>query len=280
MNDNLNSPVVWNKESDLSYMGLLKSGITNLWTSSKHVDGKIEGALSFDGSSNYIEIPSNTYFDFSDGFTDLPFSVSFWIKPTNLANVATLIEQVNTWSIRISNGVISFWIFDPINLTFAYATSSYLIIPATQWYNLTINYDGTDINGVNFYVNGAISGKAVFTSPTYQTMNILSEKMYIGGDPTYWPTIPNSFNGCIDNIVVVNRELSDIEIEGLYNRRNGTEDCQGTYKYTSSSSSSEQYSSSSSSSSSSSIDSSSSSNSSSSSSSSFDSSSSSSSSSL
>jgi len=60
--------------SDLS--GNMNDGTLFNMTDTNRVEGKLFGALQFDGASNYVKVPYDESLEFGDG----PFSVSMWVK--------------------------------------------------------------------------------------------------------------------------------------------------------------------------------------------------------
>jgi len=242
MNDNRNSPVVWDNEGNLDHMGLLKNNGSNIWTSTKYAAGITNGGLSVDGITNYIEIAENTNFSFSDGLIDNPFSVSLWVYPTNSVslNSSYLIDKNNTWSIAMDSGKVEFTLNDYAGGYRTVETPS-TVVQSNAWNHVLVTYDAVGLAGMHVYVNGSLQDD--FTdSSAYTHMNTSSTNLTMGSSSDY--TI--KFEGLLDNFIIIDKELSQIEIEGLYNRGSGTEECEGVFLYTSSSTSSSSSSSSSS----------------------------------
>ena len=239
MDENLNSPVVWDSTGDMKHVGLLKNNISSINTSTRHVPGVVNGALSFDGIANYIETMSNYSLNFVESGVDVPFSVSMWIYPKSIAQNC-FIRKVGVWSIYVNGGVVYGLMENGLN--YRRWSSNISIIKENYWQNLTVTYDGT-ATGFKVYVDGRYISSSVMASG-YTAMANVNSVAYMATDENDY-----FFNGYMDNVLIVKKTLSIIEVEALYNIGRGTDQCEGIYEYTSSSSSSSSQSSSSSSSS-------------------------------
>ncbi len=80
-----------------------------------------------------------------------------------------------------------------------------------QWTHLVMTYDGTNIKAYP---------DAVLTDTTERTLDTVLEKSLIGGNT--WANC-DYFKGSIDNMMIFDKELSQEEIELLYNFGDGTE---------------------------------------------------------
>ncbi len=158
--------------------------------------GRYGGALSFDGTNDYVSLPG------LGTFYNTAFTLEAWVQKATVKNDVGI---VGTWA---GNGPM-LWIdhlATRYQLTLGGSLSSYLdsgVNPLTgQWQHLAASFDGTT---ARFYVNGvevasrAVSG-AVGTSNTWR----------IGA----YGSVPGGFfDGLIDEIRVYDRALSTTEVQ-------------------------------------------------------------------
>ncbi|HET9665868.1 MAG TPA: LamG-like jellyroll fold domain-containing protein, partial [Desertimonas sp.] len=158
--------------------------------------GRYGGALSFDGTNDYVSLPG------LGTFYNAAFTLEAWVQKATVKNDVGI---VGTWA---GNGPM-LWIdhlATRYQLTLGGSLSSYLdsgVNPLTgQWQHLAASFDGTT---ARFYINGvevasrAVSG-AVGTSNTWR----------IGA----YGTVPGGFfDGLIDEIRVYDRALSTTEVQ-------------------------------------------------------------------
>ena len=172
------------------------------------VTGKHGGALSFNGSSSYVDVPASTSMN-----TSL-FSVTGWIKPSSSLTGAD-VGFVSKWSANISDG----WFVELGNTgdqarIYTQGTTNPSWIPAAysfpvnQWSFVGVVYDGTK---KYFYVNGSLVDSIAATgniSPT--TKDVLIGLSQGSGALSHY------FPGVIDDVKLYSRALSANEIQALY----------------------------------------------------------------
>jgi hypothetical protein len=96
------------------------------------------------------------------------------------------------------------------------------ILPSTnQWYHFVGTYDGTT---EKFYINGTLVGSRTAGLPVYSGL----KGMLIGMDPSDG----NGWIGCISDVCLYNRALSQAEITELYNTTTTLPDPTGTLNTT------------------------------------------------
>ena len=173
--------------------------------------GNANSAYNFNGSGNYISIPSSSAFD-------LPNSLSFsvWVKAT--------IPYTGRFISKLSEGV-----FPPVGWVYSIGTpnannynlritvggvqnfSTISSNPqANTWLLMTVTYD---LQNVNVYINGILSYTVAQTTstPAYLANVII-------GAPTNVVTTPVTteyFKGSLDEIRIYNRALTQTEITYL-----------------------------------------------------------------
>ena len=204
MNDNAASTTV--ADSVNSYNGTAYRN-TNLMTSSK-----VNGALSFNGSTDQIDIANSSLFNFGTG----DFTISIWVKATSVPSYAGLFNNgYDPYGAIIyfkhegfGGAMAAFGPYPDIKIT----TS---VNPAVdEWHLVVLERNG---NTGEFYIDDMATaiGTADLTGYTYPT---LAGATVIGQDG-----FGNRFVGMMDDFRVYNRALTQTERTQLYNGGNGTE---------------------------------------------------------
>jgi len=253
MNDNVATSVVDVNPNTLTYTGLFKDASGAVNTSTRHVPGKINGALEFDSSQyHYVQtIGVNTELSFTNGTTtNYPFTIAFWIKLTTLpASWYVILNQGITgttgltsvsWSLMVNDTGAIFFIERDITNTGIYK-SRYTNGGAlsTGWHFVNIVYDdypytrsGTDVEAVKIYVDTVRKDANNAVEGSYTGFARSNSRLYMSYNSS------QALNGILDNVIFLDKALSTIEIEALWNKGEGTEACSGIFYNTSSSSSS------------------------------------------
>ena len=179
------------------------------------VDGKKGGALDFDGSNDYVTLPSSASFKGQDTAT-----VSLWYKPDqNPSEEAGIYYESTSDSNYTRLGFFHNTSGDLAAVSrdsetgSAYAINQSDFFSAGEWYHLVMTYDAvsdefilyTDGSqaGINTVSKGAFSGTSPGTS------------VVIGRYPSTYT--PGYVNGQIDDVRIYNRALSATDISALYN---------------------------------------------------------------
>jgi len=172
--------------------------------------GNANNAYSFNGSSDYIEIPNST------AYNNQLYTLSFWAKtsaPSSSGsggfdvNPALISKLSPSTTVTYDN-----WVFYEGNGTpgFACYSTSGLGGPVfndNNWHNIvtTVNTDS-----VRFYFDGALVGKVVRgTNLIFNTQPIRIGRSIA----TYW----KAYDGTIDDFRIYNRAISSCDVDSLYN---------------------------------------------------------------
>ena len=166
------------------------------------VEGQIKGALSFNGSSDYVEIQNSASFD---SITE-QVTLCAWIKVNNFINWAGVVGKgtgsPSPWNMQIwgdgSLRTFPNWNSGPG----PGATNSNGKMSTDVWTHGAITYDGST---VRLYINGE-EDHAVNNAFTFQPS---SQNTHIGVD---FPGGDEYFDGSIDDVWVFNRALSAEEV--------------------------------------------------------------------
>jgi hypothetical protein len=184
--------------------------------------GLVANSLSFNGTSQYVEVPSYTALNF--GTND--FSIDAWIRrATNdlgtsaTSNYRVIVEKAEqspvaqrgySFYLHGSQGTLGLQLADG---TFTTYTSSFAVPNDGQWRHVAVTVDRDKTNGIVFYVNG-VAGTGVH-NPMLSPGSISSTfPLRVGSQSSFVNSI---FLGSIDEVELFNRVLAPAEIAGLFN---------------------------------------------------------------
>jgi hypothetical protein len=193
--------------------GTLENGVS-------FAPGKSGQAFSFNGSSQFVEVPNAPALNPTQVIT-----VEAWIDPAGHIGVSDPIvkkageglQQQDGYALEFHNTNSIFfgvyvnglgWEDSPLSAA----------IPLGQWTYVTGTYDGTYIS---LYVNGVSVG-----SPTFAPGGIVASgnPLEIGGDPA---NPGRAYDGLIDDAAVYSRVLSSAQIQAIYNTGGGAKSAAG-----------------------------------------------------
>ena len=211
MNDNAADKVV------LDSSGHALNGTSQANTNTMTVAGKINTALEFDGTIDYITVTDNDLFDFGTG----DFAISFQMKTTATGTMMFLdIKDAETnigWICYIVTGhnYPAFLIGDASGYTTGEFSSVTVNLRDGNWHHVILNFDRD--GNVTPYVDGTPFTGISITSRSGSVSN--NDFLRIGCSTTYTA----KFTGALDDIRLYNHLLTTQEIANLYNGGNGTE---------------------------------------------------------
>ena len=181
--------------------------------------GKIDDALTFNGSSDYLIRAAETY-DHEEG------TICAWIKPDSLATMSVVAsgdEASGTDCLHLAitaNGGLKYFVHDGVasdNLT-----TPGSLFSASTWTHVAWVAGGGTVIG---YVNGAA---ALFStvSTGSNTGRWLAD---VAGRDNFTVGVTKRsssqffFDGVLDDVRIYRRPLTDLEIAAIYNSGSGTE---------------------------------------------------------
>jgi hypothetical protein len=182
----------------------------------------------FDGIDDYVDVGNSNLLSFTENGSDLPFSISSWVKLANNTSQGAIISRWNAAVVDARQ-----WILYPnskaggsIELLFvdeagaAESMSKWTVggvLSVNTWHHLTVTYNGNaSSSGINFYVDGVLQAVGGTTDvPGYVTMTPNSQDVYIGKWRNVGPT-DVFFAGQLDDLRVYNRALTPTEVQKLY----------------------------------------------------------------
>ncbi len=182
---------------------------TPQWTT-----GKVGGALRFNGTADYVEVPDSPSLQVADTIT-----VAAWVfREVNKANWERIIAKSDAtlydyWLQITSSGSLGGGFIDAAGTARnGLDTTPGTALPVNQWVHVALVYDGTYLRG---YVNGQLD----------KSVNIGSFKMRTtAARPLWFGRLANSyiFQGKIDEGCVYGRALTQEEILWLAGQKTAT----------------------------------------------------------
>jgi len=172
--------------------------------------GKTGGALRFNGTADYVEVPDSPSLQVTDTIT-----VAAWIfREVNKANWERIMAKSDAtlfdyWLQVTSTGSLGGGFTDAAGtLRNALDTTAGTVLPVNQWVHVAFTYDGTYLRG---YVNGQLD----------KSINLGAFKIRTGARPLWMGRLQNSYilQGKIDEGCVYKRALTQEEILWLAGQR-------------------------------------------------------------
>jgi len=163
--------------------------------------GHSGGALSFDGSNDYVSIPDEAELHLTTGMT-----LEAWVRPSALGGIWRTVlfkEQAShmTYALYANTATDS-----PTGQAYVGGqrdARAATALPIDAWSHLAVTYDGS---AVRLFVNGTEVASKAADGP----MTVSTGALKIGGNAIW----PEWFKGLIDDARLYNRPLSAAEIQG------------------------------------------------------------------
>ncbi|KXK25998.1 MAG: hypothetical protein TR69_WS6001001290 [candidate division WS6 bacterium OLB20] len=211
-------PVAWYKfdeiEGNTAYDhsgNQLHGTLSNMSPSTDWINGKINGALDFDGSNDGVDLPENSILNF--GFND-EVTVSAWVKPTVLGDDYIFSQQrCNGGAIQLyitSLGAAIFRVQDTSsNQTFAISDNS--LIQTGSWNHIVGTRD-KETDSLRLYVNGNLVEDLV--DNTLTTITNASTENWVGR--RYPCALTDNINATIDEVKIWRYALIQEDVSREY----------------------------------------------------------------
>ena len=158
-------------------------------------------SMSFDGSSEYIDLGSDTTLNIGG---DL--SISAWVFVNAHKNFNFIISKFTDGS----NRNYELYVRNEGNVTFvsnSNSTNSTTTIPINTWTHLIVSVESGVTNGTKFYFNGTLDGTTSTTTVVSQTNATTIGRRSTG---LY------NFNGKLDHLSIFDYALSSSQVTSLY----------------------------------------------------------------
>ena len=181
--------------------------------------GKVSGALCFNGINEYVEVADHSEINFGTG----DFSIDGWIRTTDASGVDVILDKrvaspnIQGYHLGVFNGNLSLQIADGILVggqTYTIYNST-AFVATGNWEHFAVTVDRDNPAGIVFYLNCAQVGVA--QNPTgrqgsltnISPLTIAVRSIALGGG--------GYFNGCLDELELFNRVLTQPEIQTICN---------------------------------------------------------------
>ena len=166
--------------------------------------GTEANAISFDGSTNYITLPSTGLSNFINGF-----SAGVWVYPTSNTGTQYLFTaNAGTWAngniiFQLNAGVLGYYVGNNSNSGGGVTTSS-SVATLNQWQYFAVTQDASGY--VTLYKNGDVvaTGQPTFIAP----INVTRTQNYLGGSAG-----GNLFTGKLSDFSIWNTALTAAQVK-------------------------------------------------------------------
>jgi hypothetical protein len=169
--------------------------------------GHLNSAYSFDGETNYIQVPSSPSLEIQDSIT-----LSAWVyhlsnaSPQHIVNMSALYSGYRLaawWANPAGNSLELYDLSQSQNIADD-GSQPYI----GKWTHVAATWDGSFMR---VYRDGILGGQSAFNGK----ISVSNNDLYIGVlNPIPWP-IQGYFHGYIDDVRLYNRALSESEINQL-----------------------------------------------------------------
>ncbi len=171
--------------------------------------GKINGAIQFDGTDDTISFGDSDDFSATNGVTDRPISVSFWVKPDTFGaggqdRIMQKYDSSGEWEIWNSDtGAVNFAFFDQTTYDNGIGRAVDFALTEGQWDYLTMTYNGNETNsGIKIFRNGVRIDDADYANGTYPGSSNTDSQFRMG-----WNYGSDYWDGFLDEVRIANIEL-------------------------------------------------------------------------
>jgi len=165
-------------------------------------NGAANGAYSFNGTNQYVQLGQSTNFNTKE------FTYSVWAKTTNPALSQDIIAKELQYKYRFTSGGIGILI-GANGTSWTKNTTAAYTFAANTWYHLLLTVSSSR-NIINLYVNGALVMTTDLAGAPIATFN--TSPVYIASHNSS----VDMFNGALDDARIYSRTLSAAEVQGLY----------------------------------------------------------------
>jgi len=182
--------------------------------------GQVSLARCFDGTADYVEVPSHPRLDFGVG----DFSIVAWVKRSAGDSGVRVIVDKRDETASFDRVVgASFFLLDG-SLWFQLADESYsnfnskVKVPIDdQWHHVAVTVLRNSPTGGQFYLDGQAVGEVFDPTGHKGSLNAV-HPLRVGSRSS---SVSALFKGCLDEVEIFSRSLSAGEILDLYNAQHG-----------------------------------------------------------
>jgi hypothetical protein len=190
--------------------GITAADATNAGNNGTHTNGPvittsglIDGAVTFDGTDDYIGVPESASLVASDSV-----AVSAWIRPTATgAYDRMIVNKEGEYEVALVNNEIK-WALANTSPGWAWHHTG-VFVESGRWSHVVISYDGVQ---VKTYLNGQLA-ETYSASGGIGDVNVAHNELRIGARSN---PAGSFFAGQIDDVHVYTRAVSDAEVANLH----------------------------------------------------------------
>jgi len=195
--------------------------------------GKNSNCIFFNDNGNldYFTIADSNDFSFTNGTTDVPFSMSMWVNFSSFSSTGNWFINkrgastgTDEWQLAYIGGILYFAKFEYNNngiIQFTQTSSG--IFSTGTWYHVVYTDNGSGAVGSGkIYINGTLNVASNSNSGgTYTRMNNGTHPVYCGIN-SWSPNVGFKHRGEFDEFAIwKNRELTSTEVTELFNANAG-----------------------------------------------------------
>lgn len=164
-------------------------------------------SLNFNGANQYVLVPNSSALNFG---STASFTLDAWIRPAGNATTNFILDKrvgIVGYAMALNNGRLAFAMQDGSTSSLTYLSPN--VLPANVWTHVAIVVSRTTNQGWA-YVNGALDGTFTPSLTAPGSINNAGA-LYIGrsaAGTNYW-------RGCIDNVEIFCRALTQAEIANI-----------------------------------------------------------------
>jgi len=216
MNDNAANPTVVDAMGN--HNGTFKDAGGDPNTDAHYTEGKINGALEFDGTDDYVEVANHADFN----FTLRPFSISMWLKCDNIGFRGFMSKFDNAGNDEFviqtdPTSKLHFRCYDDSSGGFIGRTYD-TALSTDVWFHLVVTYDGGLLSsGMKIYIDVQRVDDGDSKGGTFAGIEALNAPVNIGEYFGY------EHDGLVDAVMFFDKVLSQEEIVWLWNEGDGIE---------------------------------------------------------
>lgn len=189
------------------------------------VAGKVANAINFlnTTAANYVSIPDNIDFSFTNNTVDIPFTISSWVNVTQFSATFNRIIQKrgsgqDEYQLYIQpTGQVSFQKFNNGGSTvFQTIQSAVGAVLLNTWVHICITNLNSSTAGLKMYINGVQTATPAVNTGAYTRMINTTSSILIGS-----PASNFKHRGLLDEMYFwKDRELTAAEVLDIYNKGN------------------------------------------------------------
>lgn len=218
------------------------TGATGTATQNTHImstAGQVCRALTFNGSSDYVEVPAMAASGVTSFYSKMEMSITAWIRPAsdgegNFGRFIDKSDQIPTAngvgytayvSDETANGLKVVAVFKYTGINSRAETSDRISI--NDWHNISIVHNEDGDKRTKIYINGSLATLGIDNAGTLVPGKDLSIPLRIGNHAS---AATRTFDGEIEDVRILRKALTSREVLGLYNEGRGTYSWLGYYR--------------------------------------------------